>query len=452
MNINEFIEKLLCAAGSAGFEDYEAYASAGESFQAMVHTGEISDYKVSTAIGVSFRAIVDGKVGYASTQALDDDSIVTLIESAKSNAQISESKDPQFLFDGKGEYAALPGKNTDLEKMETVDKIALALELERCALAMDERIVQTDRCAVATISSDVIIRNSKGLNVRHGDNAIQLYISVVAKDGNKTSTGSHIEATRNAQDIDIQQIAALAVEQALDGLQAESVPSGKYKVMLDRSVSADLLETFAAIFSAESAQRGLSLLKGREGDVIASNLVTVVDDPHHPTALGSSPFDAEGLPTYKKQIIDRGLFKTLMHNLKTAAKQGEKSTANAAKASYASPIGISASNLYIEPADSSAEELMVTTQNGLFITEVQGLYSGANSISGDFSVSAKGYCICEGKKGKPVEQITLSGNYYELLKTVSAVGNDLKFGFPGPEGCVGSPSILVESLAVAGED
>jgi len=198
------------------------------------------------------------------------------------------------------------------------------------------------------------------------------------------------------------------------------------------------------------AQKGLSLLKDREGTQIASEAVTLIDDPHHGKALASTPFDAEGVATAKRAIVKSGTLTTLLHNLKTAKKQGVQTTGNASKGSYAAPIGVAPSNFYVQPSGQSPEQLLGEIGDGLLITELSGLHSGANGISGDFSLGAKGYLVKGGALGAAVNQITVAGNFFELLKRIRAVGSDLRFGFP-QSSCVGSPMLDAGELAVAGE-
>ena len=208
-----------------------------------------------------------------------------------------------------------------------------------------------------------------------------------------------------------------------------------------------ILETFTSPFNADVAQKGMSLLKGKEGEIIASDKVTIIDNPLMKDGLASVGFDDEGVATYKKEIIKDGKLITLMHNLKTAYKQGVKTTGNGFKASYSSPVSISPTNFYIEPGTKSLEELFKGVNDGLYITEVGGLHAGANSVSGDFSLVCKGFLIEEGNKGKPVEEITVAGNFFNLLKDIEEVGADLKF----PMSSVGSPSVIIRELSVAGK-
>ena len=161
-------------------------------------------------------------------------------------------------------------------------------------------------------------------------------------------------------------------------------------------------------------------------------------------------FDAEGVPTRKKAVIENGRFNTLLHNLKTAHKQGVQTTGNACKAGYAAPISVAPSNFYFAPGDISRDELLRLTGDGVMITGMAGMHAGVDAISGDFSLSCKGFTIENGAIGRPVAQITLAGNFFDLLKNVVAFADDLKFGFPS-KSWMGSPSVLVEGLSIAGE-
>jgi PmbA protein len=227
---------------------------------------------------------------------------------------------------------------------------------------------------------------------------------------------------------------------------AAPVPSGAYPVLLRHDVAASLLATFADAFSAESVQRGLSLLTGRLGEAIASPLVTLVDDPFLADGSASAPFDAEGVATVRKEVISSGVLTTYLHNLKTARKDGVRSTGNAARASHKAPVGVAPSNFVLSPGPLQFGELVAAVENGLLVTAVQGLHSGANPVSGDFSLGATGYRIVNGSITAPVDQITLAGNFFRLLAEVEAVGDDLDF-----TGSFGAPTLRVRALSVAGK-
>lgn len=206
-----------------------------------------------------------------------------------------------------------------------------------------------------------------------------------------------------------------------------------------------MLTTFCGMFSAENAQQGLSLLAGKEGETVASMAVTLMDDPLLKDGFASSPFDAEGSASRTKAVIENGVLKTLLHNRKTARKQGVETTGNAAR-SYASGMTVAPTNMFFKPGEKSLDELMANMGDGIVITDVSGLHAGANVISGDFSLISGGYMVEGGKRGRSVEQITVAGNFYKLLESIQAVGNDLLF----PGGGIGCPSVDVGTLVISG--
>ena len=212
----------------------------------------------------------------------------------------------------------------------------------------------------------------------------------------------------------------------------------------------DLLDSFESMFSADAAQKGLSLLAGREGETVASPLVTIVDDPMAKNALCRSAFDDEGVPGEATTVVEKGVLKSLLHNLKTARKAGCRTTGNASKAGAASPVGVAASNFFICPGEGTRDELLEQMGEGLYITGVSGLHAGCNPVSGSFSLLARGFLVEGGRMIKPVEQITLSGLFLDLLKKVERVGGDFAFDMPGGS-TFGSPSLLIGKLPVAGK-
>ena len=450
MERKEFIDALLARAQQEGFEACEVYYAAESSFETSVFKGEILNYSVADSMGLSFRALIGGKMGYAATQVLDEDAIDLLIEAARTNAGLIESEDQQFIFAGSEEYTAVESYYPALEAITAAEKIDMAKRLEQAALAADPRIDQVEGCEIVSSSFERMIVNSKGLNVAHRANLLGGYVAPVARDGERVNTSFEVFFGNDAKQIDLEATAKQAVADAVAGLEAGSVDSGEYRVCLSNKAATSLLATFSGIFSADSAQKGLSLLKGREGEVIAAECVTLVDDPHMVGSGASTPFDAEGVATRKKRVIDGGRLTTLLHNLKTAHKDGVQTTANAAKGGYSAPVGIAPTNFYFLPGEGTLDDSLAAVGDGLLITNLQGLHAGANPISGDFSLGAKGYLVEGGKIVRAVDQITVAGNFYTVLKDVERVGGDLRMGMPGGS-CFGSPSLVVKKLSVAGK-
>ena len=449
MDIKEFRDKLFTMAKEEGFTDYEIYYVSGDSFKVTIFEGDIDQYSVNTDKGLSFRGLYKGKMGYSYTEILDDYALEMLISNAKENAQAIEDEDIEIIYGGKDDYEEVNSYNEELDKVSAHEKIQLALQLEKETKEESEKIKTVDDCIVASGRGERYISNSKGLDLTHASNMIYALVSAVVEDNGKVNTAYSFKASYDIKDIDTKKLAEESVKDALFYIGAESIPTGKYSVIIRNDVMADILSTFWGVFSAYNVQKGLSLLKDKLGTSIASSIITIMDDPLMEKGLCSAPFDDEGVACYRKPVIEKGVLKTYLYNLKTAEKDGVKSTGNGSKASYASPIGTSPSNFYIKPGDKELSKLMEDLDSGLFITEVQGLHSGANSVSGDFSLAAKGFTIEKGKKSRPVEQITIAGNFYDVIKDAIALGSDLKFGIPGGS-CFGSPSAAIKELSVAG--
>ena len=200
----------------------------------------------------------------------------------------------------------------------------------------------------------------------------------MAREGEKVNTGMKLFFTMDPEKIDLEKAARDAAQEAVAGLEAVQAASGSYRVLLRSDVAATLLSTFSGVFSADNAQRGLSRLKGREGEAIASGCVTLLDNPHLAGSAASAPFDGEGVATYEKAVIEDGRLNTLLHNLKTAHKQGVGTTANASRPGYAAPVGVAPTNFYFKPTDVSFDGMLEKLGDGLLITDLQGMHAGAN--------------------------------------------------------------------------
>jgi PmbA protein len=208
----------------------------------------------------------------------------------------------------------------------------------------------------------------------------------------------------------------------------------------------DLLGVFLRIFSAKVAQEGKSLLAGREGEAIASPLVTLVDDPHDLNGMGARPFDAEGTWTRPFTLVENGVFLGFMHGQETARRAGCASTGHAVRGGYRGSLDVGPSNLVWRPGERSRDELMSAIGDGILVTDLTGLHAGANAISGDFSLQAEGLRIEGGRLGGAVHGFTVAGNFYRLLQDVVASASDLDF----QSGSIATPSVWIRSLAIAG--
>lgn len=451
MEQNKFIDLLFALAKKEGFSACEVYQNQAESFSVSVYEGEIDEYNVCNEGGLSFRGLYGDKMGYASTQVMDEDAIKMLVLSAKENAQLIENPDKQFIYPGSETYESVQGiYQEELDRMPERDKIAFALAMEKASLA--QGALKISHNAVGTSSGSVLLCNNLGLRLEKRSNLSFAYVSPILPDqDNQMQDGLAYYAGRELQKQDPSSIATRALADARSRLGSESVPSGSYDILFKNEAMTDLIGHFSGIFSADAAQKGLSLLKGKEGTSIAANCITLRDDPLLPGGFASRSFDGEGVATKNKSVIENGRLVTLLHNLKTAYKQGVTTTGNAGRGSYSSPVGIALSNFYIEKGKEDLPTMFKRLNKGLYITFLSGLHAGANPISGDFSLLARGFLVENGQKIRPVNQITLAGNYYDLLRSCEAVGSDLFFAIPSGSASIGSPSFLVRGMKVAGK-
>lgn len=447
MELKEFINKLFEEARVNGFDEYEVYYVDRESLSINVYNEEVEKYNLTTSYGLSFRGKINGKIGYSYTEILDEDAIKMLVRNSKQSALAIENEDVQFIYEGDKDYVEVNSYYDALENIPADKLIELALSMEKESKELDSRVSSFGGCGIGYNKSKYGIINSKGLNLENKSNLLSAYVVPIIKEGENMHDGMGYTIAKSLEEVNPRKLAEEGINEAVSRIGGKSIPSGKYKTIINNEAMVSLLSTFAGVFSADAAQKGLSLLKDKEGELIASNKVTLLDDPHLEDGLASVSFDDEGVATKKKEIIYEGKLMTLLHNLKTAYKGNTKSTGNGFKASYASSVGVSPTNFYIQKGSKSFEDLLEEVGEGLLLTEFAGLHSGANSITGDFSLAAKGFYIKDGKKDYPIEQITVAGNFFDLLKNVVEVGSDLKF----PMSSVGSPSVRVEGLSVAGK-
>lgn len=227
-------------------------------------------------------------------------------------------------------------------------------------------------------------------------------------------------------------------------------PTAVCPVVFAPEAMKSLLAAFSSVFSSEAAQKGLSRLGDKEGQVIASPAVTLVDDPFHPQSPVPINFDGEGCPTHTKKVIENGKLNTLLYNLKTAAVAGKETTGNGSKSGYASAVGIRPFTFYLAPGSLTEEELLKKAGKGVYINSLGGLHAGANAVSGDFSLQSAGFLIEGGKKTIPVKSFTVAGNFYDLLKKITDVASELEVKATGKT-AFASPAVLVSELSIAGK-
>ena len=447
MNFNEFKQAVIAHCQALDIADYELYYQVGGSTSVDTFKHEINEFSSSLNGGVCFRCIAEGKMGYASTQALNESEAKAIVERAVDNAKTLEADDEVFLGEGGQEYEPLELTPYDLPSTEAL--ISTVLNTQEKLYAQDGII---DGCQTNGFleHSEIAIFNSKGLDLHYENNASGLVAIAVVTNGQEMANDFQVKLGMLDQ-IDTDDLVKKAASGALEKLGGDVAPTGKYPVVFSPEAMSSLLQVYSSIFSSEAAQKGLSKLANAEGTVIASDIVTLVDDPFHKENPEPINFDAEGSPTHKKNVIEHGVLNTLLYNLKTAHKAGKKTTGNASKAGYTASVSVRPFTMYLEGGNMTEDELFSSVGEGIYITSLGGLHAGANAISGDFSLQSAGYMIREGKKAEYVKSFTVAGNFYDLLKNITALANNTKLPRAMGMTTFGAPSTRVDGLSIAGK-
>ena len=434
-------DRLFSLAKEKGIEDLQVYYSGNTEFELEVFNASLEKYAISDTSKLSVKGIYDKKMGTVTTEVIADSEFEFIVDSVIASAKAIENDDEVFIYEGDKHYKKVEGLfNAELAEVSAERKIADTLKLEELTKAADKRVTMV-QAMYGDGTTRVLIQNSKGLKLEKEVNVAFIGAYVIASDGTDQRTALEYEQSNIYDEIDIEGIAKRGAEKACAMLGAVPVESGQYEVLLSNSASVALLAPHISMFSAESVQKDISLLKGKLDTVIANDLITIVDDPFMKKSSKSGSFDDEGVATEYKKMVDKGVLKGYFYDLRTAKKDGRKSTGNGFR------NGIHPTNFYFENGTTKLDDAIASMKKGLYITDFQGTHAGCNPVSGDFSLQATGFLVEDGKLVHPVALITAAGNYLQLLKDVTAVCDDLKFNF----GFIGSPALKIKSLQISGK-
>lgn len=447
MDFESIKQTVSDAAAELGIGEYEIYYLSESEVSAEAMDGAISGVSSGFSGGVSVRVCHNGKMGYASTELIEAEELGELPKRARENAENTEKEDNVGLFCGSERYDE--PRMTPCKPLFAEDLCKTALDLQDEISRAGSDIAKGTKSAAAGCELTVRIANSHGLSLETSCRTNYALASVVVSSGGELQSDFAVRDLSG--DCELSEIAKEATDAARRKVGAGLVPSGKYDVVISGKEMRAILSAFSPVFSAKNAELGLSLLRGKVGERVASDAVTLTDDPMREGRTAGTPFDAEGVATYRKAVIERGILKTLLHNRETAKSAGVETTANASKASASSPIGISPYTFVIEAGEAPLSELLATAGDGIYVTEVKGLHAGADAVTGDFSIESAGFMIRGGRIAEPVKSFTIAGNFFELLRGIEAVSSELSLGISGGFRAFGSADVLVRGMSVAGK-
>lgn len=440
-------EQAVSLARAAGAEVADACAERSRAFTVRVHGGGIESLKQSGTLGIGVRAIVGGAVGFASGTDTSRAGLADLAARAVALARFATPDEaqgaPTPAEAGDAPDDALELFDPAAAELDAERKIAMALELERIALAHDKRVTRCDGSAVSSSQGTFAIANSHGLARAWEGTSVSAWVVALAEDGPKQQSGVHGMARRHLADMpSMESIAREAARRAVARVGARTVPTARVPVVMHPDIAASWLAELYDAMTAEAVLQKRSWLEGKAGSLIASNVVSIVDDGRLPRGLGTSPYDGEGMPTRRNVLVDAGIFRDFAYDHYHARRANVRSTGNGSRG-FASTPGIGYHNLCIARGTTSVEALIKRVDRGFYYDD-SGSF-GFNPVTGDYSFQAQGMWIEKGERVYPVDGVTVAGNSLQMLRDVAAVGDDLEW-----RGSVASPTLLISEMTVSG--
>ena len=437
-------DKFFALAKEAGIEEAELYIGESYSLSFSLFHSEVDNYSSNKSMTILARGIINGKFGTANCDSWSNAHAKYLVDEIAANAKVIENEDPAFIFEGSKKYKKINTFNKELGNVPVEEKMKKLFELEKAIKEGDPRIIEVGGVEYAESAESVTIMNSKGLRLAQKSNYFYVVGQAVAREGTQTKSGWELFLDNDFSKLEIQKLAKAVIDNTVSQLGGEACESAEYKAVLSPDVVKSFLQFYVGNADAEEVQKRSSLFIGKLGQKIASSKITVEDKPLQRNVFARW-FDDEGVATYNKPIIKNGVLSTYLYNLTTAAKDGVESTGNGSRGG--SKMGISTFFLALKPGKKSQEELFQEIGNGVYITEVSGLHAGLNPQSGNFSLQSSGFLIKDGKKDRPLDVVTVSGNLIDVFKDVLEVGSDERV-FPSGVSC---SSLMIKKIIVSGK-
>jgi PmbA protein len=443
------LAKEIVSKASVTGAEVEVFIQVGKETQIQVDQGKVEKLSHAGNKGLGVRIILEGSEGYAYTSDFSPGSVEKTWKSAYELAKVGD-QDPHRSLPDPGEISDEDLKIFDERVGETPisQKIAFALEVERAALGFDKRIVLTNRCSYLDQDKTVYLVNSKGFLGSYKQTIAVSYLNAIAKEAETTSMALGLGASTFMSDLNAEAIGVEAGRNAIRMLGGKPVPSQEASAVFSPLVASQLITFLSLALKADEMQRARSFLLDRIGEDVASDIVSLLDNGRLKRGLASVPFDTEGVPSRATKVIEEGVLQGVLHNSYTARKEGVSSTGNASRSSHRHPPALYPTNFYLQPGEMTPEAIISGVERGLYVLNTMTT-GGINPVTGDYSVAARGIWIENGELMGPVNEVTLAAPMNQMLKHVSAVGNDLRF--VPMHGVFGSPTIRIDGMTIAGK-
>lgn len=418
--------------------DAEVLATSKRELTLAASGGRVDEISHANQGGVGVRVVTGGRVGYASSEALDATSLDWMLDEAIENAALQPPRGAELPVGGALGRSDLIGEGLSAA-VEAKGAAVVALE---GALVADPRVDVLFLARYAETETEAVLGSTRGVDGGYRNGFAMLMASPVMRQGDSVKQGWDLEVGKEFHALDPSRTSQRILERVGRHLGATPLGTGRYDAVFEPDVTATLLRLLLFSLSGKSVAEGKSRLAGRLGDRIASASITLVDDPTLADGLASRPFDAEGTPARRTPLIEGGVLRSFLHNSDTARRTGQPNTGHALR-SYASTLGVGPSNLVLEPGSGLALD------DGVIVTDLMGVHAGANPITGDVSLQGLGLRVAAGES-RPVENFALSFNLFDLLERVQAVGDEVEWRPGGGFGMIAAPALRVDALSFAG--
>jgi PmbA protein len=446
--LNATARRAVEAAEAAGAGQAEAYVSQDRGREVRVHGGEVESLSAATQSGVGIRAWIGHRVGYAYGTDLSEAGVTAIAARAAEAAGVAD-EDEFAAPPAPAEVEALAGlSDPSVAAWSTAEVAELALAIERTALAADPRVAGVETAVYADSSERVFIASSAGVAGEYESSSCFAYLQALAEGDGGRETGLGFGLARGPAGLDPEAIGAEGAERALSMIGARKPASRSCPVVFDPTVAASFAGLIGGALGANTVQRGRSPFAGRLDEELASEAFALHDDGRDPEGPASAPFDGEGVPRRRIGLIEGGRLLSYLYDTYTANREAVTSTGSAARNGYRSQPTVSPSNLVVAPGKLSEAELLAAAGDGVYITDVAGLHSGVNPVTGVFSVGASGREIRDGALAEPVREFTIAGDLVSMLSAVREAGAEPRWVPFG--GSVKTPPLLIGEISVSG--
>lgn len=446
MQPSEVTEYALSLAREHREQDADFLLNRSESLEVMILNGRVEKVDQSTSLGLGVRVVRDGRTGVAFTERLAPDAIEKAFLSAQANADLPDATEvvmnaqPADAPDPERLRLYLP----ELDAVGLDDLAAFGLEAEAAAFAADKRVKTVPHMVVYKSKGTFSVVSTHGQRYEQRSNSVGAYCSVLLEDGEDRKGGFYHWHDRAWDAGQAPAVSRRAVDRAAGLMGASPIAGGPLPIVLDEYTAPGLLSMYFGSFSGEAAQKGLSRLKGRLGETVAAEDISILDDPHRVGAPGSRYLDVEGVATRPLPLIDQGRFANFLYHIESARKENAESTGHAGRG-YSGGISTRTHNLVMNTGSHDLDALCGMPERCLLVTKLEGA-AGCNPVSGDISIGVQGFLMENGRRAQPVDSVTIAGNFFDLLLNIKALGDRYQPNLTK----LFIPAMLVEGMTVSG--